>query len=132
MRARPSSHEIAIQASHAVDRAERQAKMASDYNLDIDHDVMLIGLNNNGKKMRMHNRVNELQFLSRILKFQRILLTKKRDENDVQKVWIWYFGVRIRWRLLILEDHLYCDDENNYSQTEWIAKHCSKLSAHLH
>ena len=27
------------------------------------------------------------------VKFQRILLTKKRDENDVQKVWIRYFGV---------------------------------------
>ena len=36
----------------------------------------------------LHNRVNDLQFLTRILKFQRILLTKKRDENDVQKVWI--------------------------------------------
>ena len=32
------------------------------------------------------NGVNDQQFLTRILKFQRILLTKKRDENDVQKV----------------------------------------------
>ena len=39
------------------------------------------------------NRMNDLQFLTRILKFQRILLTKKRDENGVQKVWIRYFGV---------------------------------------
>ena len=29
----------------------------------------------------------------RSLKLQRILLTKKRDENDVQKVWVRYFGV---------------------------------------
>ena len=40
-----------------------------------------------------HDRVKDLQFLTRILKFQKILLTKKRDENDVQKVWIRYFGV---------------------------------------
>ena len=33
----------------------------------------------------LHNRVNDLQFLTRILKFQRILLTKKRDENDVHR-----------------------------------------------
>ena len=43
--------------------------------------------------MHTINRVNDLQFLIRILKFQRILLTKKRDENDVQRVWVQYFGV---------------------------------------
>ena len=37
--------------------------------------------------------MNDLQFLTGILKFQRILLTKKRDESDVHKVWIRYFGV---------------------------------------
>ena len=41
----------------------------------------------------LHNTVNDLQFLTRILKFQRVSLTKKRDENDVQKVWVRYFGV---------------------------------------
>ena len=38
-------------------------------------------------RRKLHNRVNDLQFLTRILKLQGIFFwPKKRDENDVQKV----------------------------------------------
>ena len=54
---------------------------------------------------------SDFNFSTNIVFFQMILLTKKRDENDAQKVWVRYFGVlhhqqgRYKEKLLLVHLH---------------------------